>query len=149
MEELSQAAQADALRMCWQMILNLVASPVSKDAHRLEDRGTVDLGARYGWQGELLVYCDLEAAAKRAIKDGDRSSKLSPGVFHEMRGMYLQATAFFAMAQRTRKRMYRTRADKLANLIKGWDPNVRHCHNGANGGAGSSEQEARPGRSEL
>eukprot|EP00980_Cylindrotheca_fusiformis_P027456 scaffold20461_cov117-Cylindrotheca_fusiformis.AAC.19 len=142
MEELSQPEKATNLKMFWQMVLNLVTTPVSKDAHKLEgevfsaqgftSKGAVYLGAMYGWQGELLVFFDLESAANRAIKDGDKFATLSPGVFHNMRGTFLQATALFAIARRTRKRKYRTHTNKLAYRIKGWttkgNPNVRHYH---------------------
>eukprot|EP00980_Cylindrotheca_fusiformis_P027454 scaffold20461_cov117-Cylindrotheca_fusiformis.AAC.17 len=142
MEEVSQPEQATNLKMFWQMLLNLVTTPVSNDVHKLEGdifsaqgftgTGAVYLGAMYGWQGELLVFFDLEAAAKRAIKDGDKFAKLSPGVFLNMGETYHRATALFAMARRTRKRKYRTHANKLANRVKGWvrsgNPNVKHCH---------------------
>eukprot|EP00980_Cylindrotheca_fusiformis_P025743 scaffold14558_cov137-Cylindrotheca_fusiformis.AAC.8 len=142
MEELSQTEQATGLKMFWQMVLNLVTTPVSKDAHKLEGdifstkgfkgTGAVYWGAIHGWQGELLVFYDLEAAAKRAIKDGDKFTKLSPGTFNNMHETFHRAVALFAMARRTRKREYRTHANKLANRIKGWmrsgNPNVRHYH---------------------
>eukprot|EP00980_Cylindrotheca_fusiformis_P027446 scaffold20461_cov117-Cylindrotheca_fusiformis.AAC.9 len=116
MEELSQPEQATNLKMFWQM------GSTSK--------GAVYLGAMYGWQGELLVFFDLESAANRALKDGDKFATLSPDVFHNMRGTFLQATALFAIARRTRKRKYRTHANKLAYRIKGWttrgNPNVRN-----------------------
>eukprot|EP00980_Cylindrotheca_fusiformis_P025736 scaffold14558_cov137-Cylindrotheca_fusiformis.AAC.1 len=142
MEELSQAAQADALKMCWQMILNLVTTPVSKDAHKLEGaifsaenftgKGKVTLSSLYLWQGELLVFYDLEAAANRAVKDGDKYATLSPGVFHNMQETFHRSIALFAMARRTRKRKYRAHANKLANRINSWvrsgNPNVGHYH---------------------
>eukprot|EP00980_Cylindrotheca_fusiformis_P027458 scaffold20461_cov117-Cylindrotheca_fusiformis.AAC.21 len=142
MEELSQAEQAAALRMCWQMILNLVTTPVSEDAHKLEGaifsaegftgEDTVNLSSIYFWQGELLVFYDLEAAANRAIKDGDKFAKLSCGSFNNMQETFHRAIALFAMARRTRKRKYRAHANKLANRINSWvrsgNPNVRHYH---------------------
>eukprot|EP00980_Cylindrotheca_fusiformis_P025741 scaffold14558_cov137-Cylindrotheca_fusiformis.AAC.6 len=142
MEEVSQLEQAVALKMFWQMVLNLVTTPVSKDVHKLEGdifsargfkgTGAVYLGTMYGWQGELLVFYDLEAAAKRAIKDGDKFAKLSPGTLNNMHETFHRAVALFAMARRTRKRKYRTHANKLANRIRCWmrsgNPNVRHYH---------------------
>eukprot|EP00980_Cylindrotheca_fusiformis_P025755 scaffold14559_cov137-Cylindrotheca_fusiformis.AAC.1 len=142
MEELSQAEQAATLRMCWQMILNLVTTPVSKDAHKLEGaifsaesftgKGAANLSAMHFWQGELLVFYDLEAAANRAIKDGDKFAKLSPGIFLNMQETFHRSIALFTMARRTRKRKYRTHANKLANRINSWvrsgNPNVGHYH---------------------
>eukprot|EP00980_Cylindrotheca_fusiformis_P003217 scaffold732_cov114-Cylindrotheca_fusiformis.AAC.5 len=142
MEELSQPEQAIGLKMFWQMILNLVKSPVSKDSHKLEGDifsaeaftciGAVDVASIHLWQGELLVFYDIEAAAKRAIKDGDKYAKLSPSIFHVMFETFHRAIALFAMARRTRKRKYRSTANKLAKRIEGWvrsgNPNVSHYH---------------------
>eukprot|EP00980_Cylindrotheca_fusiformis_P027450 scaffold20461_cov117-Cylindrotheca_fusiformis.AAC.13 len=142
MEELSQPEQATALKIFWQTLLNLVTTPVSKDAQKLEGAifsaegftgaHAVSVGIMHRWQGELLVYYDFEAAAKTALHDGDKFSKLSPGSFQNMRGTFNRAIALFAMAQRTRKRVYRNLANKLASQIKGWvrggNPNVRHYH---------------------
>eukprot|EP00980_Cylindrotheca_fusiformis_P025745 scaffold14558_cov137-Cylindrotheca_fusiformis.AAC.10 len=143
MEELSQLEQAATLRIFWQMILNLATTPASKDAHKLEGAvfsaakgfkgsSSVYWGAIHGWQGELLVYYDLEAAAKRAIEVGDKFAKMTPGVLLIMHETFHRAIALFAMARRTRKRKYKTHANKLARRIEGWvrsgNPNVRHYH---------------------
>eukprot|EP00980_Cylindrotheca_fusiformis_P026340 scaffold15908_cov132-Cylindrotheca_fusiformis.AAC.3 len=142
MEELSQAEQIIPLRMFWQTVLNLVTTPVSKNVDKLEgdifssegftSKAAVNVGTIHFWQGELLVYYDLEAAAKRAIKDGEKFANLCPGSFISLQEVFHRAIAVFAMAQRTKKRKYRTYANKLANRIDGWvrsgNPNVRHYH---------------------
>eukprot|EP00980_Cylindrotheca_fusiformis_P026083 scaffold15311_cov136-Cylindrotheca_fusiformis.AAC.5 len=142
MEELSQPEQASSLKMCLQMIFNLVTSPLSKDSHKLEGdifsaeaftcTGAVDMAAIQLCQGELLVFYDIEAAAKRAIKDGDKFAKLSPGSFHILFETFHRAIALFATARRTRKRKYRSTANKLTKRIEGWvrsgNPNVSHYH---------------------
>eukprot|EP00980_Cylindrotheca_fusiformis_P012099 scaffold2923_cov121-Cylindrotheca_fusiformis.AAC.9 len=142
MEEVSQPEQAICLTMFWQMMLNLATVPATEDLHRLEGdifsaesfTGTeaVHRGMVHMLQGELLVFYDIEAAAKRAIKDGDKFAKLAAGFFQNMLETYHRAIALFVMARRTRKRKYRFHADKLANRIAGWvrsgNPNVRHYH---------------------
>eukprot|EP00980_Cylindrotheca_fusiformis_P025746 scaffold14558_cov137-Cylindrotheca_fusiformis.AAC.11 len=141
MDELAQPEQAIILKMLWQMMLNLATTPTSKDLHKLEGEifsaesfsgDAVHMGALHGWQGELLVYYDLEAAAKRAIDYGDKFPKVARGMFLEMFETFHRAIALFAMARRTSKRKYRTHANKLARRIEGWvrdgNPNVRHYH---------------------
>eukprot|EP00980_Cylindrotheca_fusiformis_P020476 scaffold7526_cov129-Cylindrotheca_fusiformis.AAC.1 len=142
MEELSQPEQASSVRMSLQMIFNLVTSPVSKDSHKLEGdifsaeaftcTGAVDVAMIHLCQGELLVFYDIEAAAKRAINDGDKLEKLSLSIFHNMFETFHRAISLFAMARRTRKRKYRSTANKLATRISGWarsgNPNVSHYH---------------------
>eukprot|EP00980_Cylindrotheca_fusiformis_P012102 scaffold2923_cov121-Cylindrotheca_fusiformis.AAC.12 len=142
MEEVSQPEQAICLKMFWQMMLNLATFPATEDLHRLEGdifsaesfTGTekVHRGSMHMLQGELLVFYDIEAAAKRAIKDGDKFATLVPGVFLNMFETFHRGIALFAMARRTRKRKYKSHADKLANRIAGWvrsgNPNVRHYH---------------------
>eukprot|EP00980_Cylindrotheca_fusiformis_P026080 scaffold15311_cov136-Cylindrotheca_fusiformis.AAC.2 len=145
MEEVSQLEQAVALKMFWQMILNLVTTPVSKDAHKLEgeifsaetfSNGFIACSTHKGTipllQMELFVFYDLEAAALFSIKEGEQFEKLCPGLFHIMFHTFHQAIAVFAMARRTRKRKYRIHANKLARRIKDWaqsgNPNVGHYH---------------------
>eukprot|EP00980_Cylindrotheca_fusiformis_P026016 scaffold15205_cov128-Cylindrotheca_fusiformis.AAC.1 len=141
MEELSQPEQVLGLRMFWQMMFNLATTSESTVLHKLEGdifsaeaftANTNQEAARYVLQGELLVFYDVEAAAKRAIKDGDKFAKLSPGIFHNMFETFHRAIALFAMARRTGKRKYRIHANKLAKRIKGWvqsgNPNVGHYH---------------------
>eukprot|EP00980_Cylindrotheca_fusiformis_P026018 scaffold15205_cov128-Cylindrotheca_fusiformis.AAC.3 len=145
MEELSQPEQAIGLEMFWQMMLNLATTSESRVLHKLEgdifsaqafaEDFTVSAsqeGTIHVLQGELLVFYDLEAAAKRAIKDGDKFAKLSPGIFQNMFETFHRAIALFAMARRTEKRKYRIHANKLAKRIKGWvqsgNPNVGHYH---------------------
>eukprot|EP00980_Cylindrotheca_fusiformis_P013391 scaffold3410_cov141-Cylindrotheca_fusiformis.AAC.34 len=143
MEELSQLEQAISLKMFWQMMKNLVTFPLTEYSHKLEGdifsagdfTGTdsVHVATVHLLLGELLVfYDDIEAAAKRAIRDRDKFAKLAPGMFHNMYETFHRAIALFAMARRTRKRKYRTHANKLATRIAGWarsgNPNVSHCH---------------------
>eukprot|EP00980_Cylindrotheca_fusiformis_P013392 scaffold3410_cov141-Cylindrotheca_fusiformis.AAC.35 len=141
MEELSQPEQAICLKMFWQMLLNLMTTGL-EDSHKLEGdvfgakgfTGTeaVRVSSMHMLQGELLVFYDIEAAAKRAIKHGDKFTKLAPGVFLIMFETFHRAIALFAMARRTKKRNYRIKANKLAQRIEGWvrsgNPNVGHYH---------------------
>eukprot|EP00980_Cylindrotheca_fusiformis_P013966 scaffold3631_cov73-Cylindrotheca_fusiformis.AAC.1 len=117
MEELSQPEQAIGFE-------NVLADDTQL--------GAVDVGTIHLWQGELLVFYDIEAAAKRAIKDGDKYAKLNPSIFHVLFETFHRAIALFAMARRTRKRKYRSTANKLAKRIEGWvrsgNPNVSHYH---------------------
>eukprot|EP00980_Cylindrotheca_fusiformis_P027453 scaffold20461_cov117-Cylindrotheca_fusiformis.AAC.16 len=142
MEELSQPEQANNLKMYWQMILNLTTTPTSEDSHILEGRvfsaeafngdGAVDLGTIHLCQGELLVFYDMEAAAERAMKGGEKYAKLCPGMFHNMFETFHRAIALFAMARRTKQRRYKKHANKLAKQIEDWvrsgNPNVSHYH---------------------
>eukprot|EP00980_Cylindrotheca_fusiformis_P012095 scaffold2923_cov121-Cylindrotheca_fusiformis.AAC.5 len=142
MEEVSQPEQAICLKMFWQMMLNLATFPATEDLHRLEGdifsaesftgTETVHRAMVHMLQGELLVFYDIEAAAKRAIKDGDKFAEMAPGNFQNMLETFHRAIALFATARRTRKRKYRSQADKLASRIEGWvrsgNPNVRHYH---------------------
>eukprot|EP00980_Cylindrotheca_fusiformis_P026020 scaffold15205_cov128-Cylindrotheca_fusiformis.AAC.5 len=145
MEELSQHEQAICLEIFWQMMLNLASTSGSEDLHKLEGeifsaegfaKGFTTCSSHKGsillTQTELLVFYDLEAAAKYSISDGEKFEKLCPGLFHIMFHTFHQAIALFAMARRTRKLKYRTRAIKLAKRIKGWvrsgNPNVGHYH---------------------
>eukprot|EP00980_Cylindrotheca_fusiformis_P013389 scaffold3410_cov141-Cylindrotheca_fusiformis.AAC.32 len=142
MEELSQAEQAICLEMFWQMMLNLATFPATEDSHKLEGdiftaegftgKEAVHLASMHICQGELLVFYDIEAAANRAIKGGHKLGKLAPGIFHIMYETFHRAIALFAMARRTKKRKYRTNANKLARQIEGWlrsgNPNVGHYH---------------------
>eukprot|EP00980_Cylindrotheca_fusiformis_P008826 scaffold1886_cov97-Cylindrotheca_fusiformis.AAC.3 len=91
MEEVSQPEQTICLKMFWQMLLNLVASPALEDSPKLEGdifsaesfTGTeaVHTGSMHVCQGELLVFYDIEAAATTATNAGDRIAKLCPGAF--------------------------------------------------------------------
>eukprot|EP00980_Cylindrotheca_fusiformis_P015975 scaffold4690_cov116-Cylindrotheca_fusiformis.AAC.5 len=142
MEEVSQPEQANNLRIYWQMMLNLATTPTLGESHELEGRifsagafnddNAIDLAMIHLCQGELLVFYDIEAAAKRAIKDGDKFEKLCPAFFLIMIETFHRAIALFAMARRTKKRKYRTRATKLAKRIEFWvqngNPNVGHYH---------------------
>eukprot|EP00980_Cylindrotheca_fusiformis_P016426 scaffold4897_cov129-Cylindrotheca_fusiformis.AAC.3 len=141
-EELSQPEQAICLKMFWQMLLNLVTSPALEDSHKLEGdifsaesfTGTelVHIATVHLCQAELLVFYDIEAAATRAIEEGDKFERLSPGVFHIMFETFHRAMALFAMARRTKKRKYKSHAYNLAKRIEGWarsgNPNVGHYH---------------------
>eukprot|EP00980_Cylindrotheca_fusiformis_P016430 scaffold4897_cov129-Cylindrotheca_fusiformis.AAC.7 len=142
MDELSQTEQAISLEMFWQMMKNLATFPATEDSHKLEGdifsagdfTGTesVHVATMHMLLGELLVFYDIEAAAKRAIKHGDKFAKLAPGMFHNMYETFHRAIALFAMARRTRKRKYKAHAKKLATRIAGWarsgNPNVSHYH---------------------
>eukprot|EP00980_Cylindrotheca_fusiformis_P020475 scaffold7525_cov142-Cylindrotheca_fusiformis.AAC.1 len=142
MEEVSQPEQANNLRSYWQMMLNLASAPALADSHKLEGRifsawafdgdSALQLATIHLCQGELLVFYDIEAAATRAIKHGDKLEKLSLSIFHNMFETFHRAIALFAMARRTKKRKYRTNANKLARRIEGWlrsgNPNVGHYH---------------------
>eukprot|EP00980_Cylindrotheca_fusiformis_P012097 scaffold2923_cov121-Cylindrotheca_fusiformis.AAC.7 len=139
MEELSQPEQAICLKVCWQTISNLTTTPALEDP--LEGdifrvgtfAGTSAVESMiHLCEGELLVFYDIEAAARRAIKDGDKLEKMSPGNFVIMFETFHRAIALFAMARRTKKRKYRTHANKLTRRIEGWmqsgNPNVVHYH---------------------
>eukprot|EP00980_Cylindrotheca_fusiformis_P021217 scaffold8156_cov101-Cylindrotheca_fusiformis.AAC.3 len=81
--------------MFWQTMFNLASTSESGDLHKLEGdifsteafynagvkansshKGTIHL-----MQAELCVFYDLEAGAKRAIKDGFKFEKLCPWPF--------------------------------------------------------------------
>eukprot|EP00980_Cylindrotheca_fusiformis_P016427 scaffold4897_cov129-Cylindrotheca_fusiformis.AAC.4 len=141
MEELSQPEQAICLKMFWQMLLNLMTTGLDDSQKLVGDvftaegfTGTeaVHVSSMHMLQGELLVFYDIEAAAKRAIKHGDKFTKLAPGVFLIMFETFHRAIALFAMARRTEKLKYRINANKLAKRIEGWvrsgNPNVGHYH---------------------
>eukprot|EP00980_Cylindrotheca_fusiformis_P012096 scaffold2923_cov121-Cylindrotheca_fusiformis.AAC.6 len=116
-------------------------SPEQKQRGSMQTYGTTNNGVEEGIakkrclapahaRGVVDVLYDIEAAAKRAIKDGDKFAKLAAGFFQNMLETFHRAVALFAMARCTRKRKYRSQADKLASRIAGWvrsgNPNIRH-----------------------
>ncbi|CAJ1956541.1 unnamed protein product [Cylindrotheca closterium] len=138
-EELCQTEQASIIKMFLQMVQNLI----NRDGIVPELEGStfsakrdvmVTFGPNYGnvvfVEGELLLLSNIDLAAERALRDGDKYQKLLPGVFLGMIEMFHRGVALFAAARRHKKRKYRTNANKIRKTVKQWikdgNPNVEH-----------------------
>lgn len=141
MEEVSQPEQALVLKMFWQMMLNLTSTSSNNDGKlegdifsvdKFRGKGAVHLGSVHLAEGELLVFTNIEAAADRAIKVGDKFEKLAPGIFLGMIEVFHRAVALYALARQTKKRKYKAPANKLSKKIEKWmnggNPNVKYYH---------------------
>ena len=81
-------------------------------------------------KGELLLFMDPEAAAKRALKVGNNFAKHNMGTCLIMIETFHRGVSLYTMARRTNQRKYKTSANKIRKLIDSWwnagNPNVKH-----------------------
>jgi len=161
-EDLSQGTQAVVVKAFWQAMTNLFTSASDgsepKNVSLLEGKifsaknfkGTDEVASAFVHlvQGELLLFFDIEKAADRAVKYGDKFVKDAPAMFIGVMETFHRAVALYAMARRTKKRKYRKRAVALRKRIEDWqdegNPNIKHYDIFLN-----AEQAALDNRNEL
>ena len=138
MEELAKFDQLVIVRVFWQMMFNMTLN--SAHAHKLEghifnhddydEAKSVQQGIVHFAEGELLVFLKPEAAADRAISDGDKFSELCQSMCLGMMETFHRGVALYIMARKTKKRKYKSHAAKIRKTIKKWwkagNPNVEH-----------------------
>jgi len=144
LEEAKLAQQLFALRVYWQMILNLQLTPC-ESSKKLEGeryrpssetmRTPINAGIENFAIGEVLLFFgDHEARTNRLF--GEEKGKT---YFEVVRGHIIghidtfhRGIAWFAMARQKGKRKYRAKACKIKKLVAKWakkgDPNVKHYH---------------------
>jgi len=89
------------------------------------------LGVFYSCQCFLYLYFgEFEKGAKLAIKRGNAYSKGVPGHCWIMIETFVRGMCLYAMARKTKKRVYRKQARTVHRTIKAWirkgNPNVKH-----------------------
>ncbi|CAJ1956545.1 unnamed protein product [Cylindrotheca closterium] len=136
--ELQQAEQTTSVKMYFQMMASLTKNTDvvpelegSIFSRKRDSVSTAPLQATLHFlEGELLILSNMDLAAQRALRDGDKYQKLGPGVFLGMIEMFHRGIALFAAARRHKKRKYRTNANKIRKTVKQWikdgNPNVEH-----------------------
>eukprot|EP00980_Cylindrotheca_fusiformis_P010936 scaffold2499_cov125-Cylindrotheca_fusiformis.AAC.27 len=140
-QEVRQQDQTLFLKIFWQVILNLMGK--STETKRLKGdifdgdefvRTTSLHDAVYNHASLdlLMFFGDYEEGAKLAIKVGDAYQKAFPGFLLGMIEQFHRGVCLYAMARRTGKRKYKTRAAAVLKTIKSWmdkgNPNVQHFH---------------------
>jgi len=140
-EEVAQSLQSVSTRLLWQMYINLSDSSISQNTtlegevlnptHINSQDKTVYPPNSYMARVFLhLVFSDYEAAGELAIEKGDYYSKAIPGVVTILGETFHRAIALFAAFRQTKKKKFRTAANKLQKKIVGWEkagnPNVKH-----------------------
>ena len=138
-DDLKQLDHATSTKMYRQMFLNLMGK--STDPIKLKgDAFDVDVyeptspllkGVIEYTMAELLVYFgEWEQAAELALSKGFIGA--SPGSVGFMFQTCRRGVAMYAMAHRTKKRLYKKHADKIRKTIEQWmkkgNPNVQHYH---------------------
>ena len=138
-EDLKQEESAQFFRMFWQMLLNLMGK--SNETRRL--KGHVfdcdefvctsplkEVTVNYHKMNLLVFFGDFEEAANLAIRTGENYKKTCKSIFECMIETFHRGVALYAMARKTRKRKYRSRANKIRKTMKVWmengNPNVNH-----------------------
>jgi len=138
-EDLKQEESAQFFRMFWQMLLNLMGK--SNETRRL--KGHVfdcdefvctsplkEVTVNYHKMNLLVFFGDFEEAANLAIRTGENYKKTCKSIFECMIETFHRGVALYAMARKTRKRKYRSRANKIRKTMKMWmengNPNVNH-----------------------
>ncbi|CAJ1964983.1 unnamed protein product [Cylindrotheca closterium] len=124
MEELSQGKQLISLKSFRDLFLNLVISGVDVD-------GPPEISNKAHFaRGEMLLFFDPEAAAKRALKVGNNFAKHNMGTCLIMIETFHRGVSLYSMARRTGQRKYRNPAGKIRKLVQSWwdagNPNVKH-----------------------
>lgn len=127
------------MRMFWQLIVNLqsdqnVKSMKLDGAIFRDNHGILDpyyVGNLHFAQNELFVFFGgFEELAKRDIEKGDLYSELMRSSFMIPIEAFHRGIALYAMAQRTKARKYRMRANRIQKMVSKWakaqNPNVQH-----------------------
>eukprot|EP00980_Cylindrotheca_fusiformis_P026989 scaffold18306_cov117-Cylindrotheca_fusiformis.AAC.2 len=91
-----------------------------------------ELGVDVLWNRVTVPFQAVSAVRVRVTKHGEKFAELELGMFLVIFETFHRAIALFVMARRTKKRKYRTSANKLAQRIEGWrrscNMNVGHYH---------------------
>ncbi|KAL3938432.1 MAG: hypothetical protein SGBAC_006650, partial [Bacillariaceae sp.] len=136
-EELQQVKHEKMLKMLYQMMLNLTSTSATSElegdvfsTRNFTDKNPILVAMAHFAEGELLTFSDIGAAADRAVKHGDKFSKLSPALPMVMIETFHRGVALYAMARRTKKRKYISKASEIRKTIEKWreagNPNVVH-----------------------
>eukprot|EP00526_Cylindrotheca_closterium_P001715 CAMPEP_0113611520 /NCGR_PEP_ID=MMETSP0017_2-20120614/5600_1 /TAXON_ID=2856 /ORGANISM="Cylindrotheca closterium" /LENGTH=1077 /DNA_ID=CAMNT_0000520473 /DNA_START=45 /DNA_END=3278 /DNA_ORIENTATION=- /assembly_acc=CAM_ASM_000147 len=138
-EEVKQSDTAIIGRMLWQSYLNYMGR--SMETVRLKgtafdcDTFASDVPLVGAWRQAidsdlLLFFGEFELAAELAIQRGEGYKKVVLSWFLVMMETFQRGVALYAMARRTKKRLYKSHARKILGTIQGWikkgNPNVHH-----------------------
>ncbi|CAJ1947917.1 unnamed protein product [Cylindrotheca closterium] len=138
LENVAQSGHVLVLRLFWQMMLDMQRT-LQPSTNQLEgeifsrskdnEQSPVHRGTVHLCEGELMIFCgDYESAATRAIKKAGKYEKALPGFFMIMIETFHRAVALYAMAQKTKRLKYRSRADAIRKTMMKWmkrgNPNV-------------------------
>ena len=146
--ELKQVNQALYGQIFWQVVLNLTgksAETIVLKGEAFDDceesilhapnqeEGTKHQAFINFMKSELFViFGDFEAAADLAVARGDELDKALSGSLYIMFDSFFRGVALYAMARRTKKRVYKRCANQMRKKIEKWvklgNPNVQHFH---------------------
>jgi hypothetical protein len=135
LENVAQSGHVRVLQLFWQMMLDLQGTlqPNANQLNSVARRATnrVQRGTVHFSEGELIIFSgDYESAAKRAIKKGGMYEKELPAFFMIMIETFHRGVALYAMAQKTKRRKYRARAEIIRKTMMKWmrrgNPNVTY-----------------------
>jgi predicted ATPase len=140
-EEVKMKDQAIVFRMFYQLILNLTGhsdNPLTLDGeifsmHRfVSETGSLTILMDLMQLELCVLFGDFESAAELALECGDQYERAAPGYFLMMPETFYRGIALYAMARKSRKRIYKKHAKEIRKTIQKWDecgnPNVKHYH---------------------
>jgi len=107
------------------------STKLKSEKHFLSQKDHTVLGVFHSFQCILFLYFgEYEKGANLAIERGDTYSKGVPGHVWIMIETFVRGMSLYAMARKTKKRIYRRHAKKVHKMIKSWvrkgNPNVKH-----------------------
>lgn len=142
LESVAQKGQILALRLFWQMLLDLRRGTLQPTSQQLEgemfslsadnEQSQVHRGTVHLCQGELMLFCgDYEGAAKRACKHAGKFEKDLPSFFMGMIECFHRGVALYTMTRKKKVGLqYRARAERIRQTMKAWmkagNPNVTY-----------------------
>lgn len=142
-EETKLAAHQLSVKAFHQMLLN-ISDPsceqpsihigkIYKDTKEDHKGNLVHLGDKLVEEGELCFWHeDYEISARRALKVGETHAKIAPSNFLNQIESFHRAVALYAAAIKTKKRKYRTAANKirkkLATFVEYGNTTIQYYH---------------------
>ncbi|KAL3934894.1 MAG: hypothetical protein SGBAC_009483 [Bacillariaceae sp.] len=136
MEEHNEFGTATILRKTCNAFVNITSGNATSAKGALFDveagvgQSATIRGMLHFFEGEVLFYSNIEDAAHRAIKHGDKFQKLCPAAPLGMLDMFHRGVALYALARKRKSRRYKSKASKIHRAIKKWivdlNPNVEH-----------------------
>ncbi|KAL3933730.1 MAG: hypothetical protein SGBAC_010266 [Bacillariaceae sp.] len=139
-EDYAQLGHASVVRVYYQFLLlisdasNPPLTVLEGDIYRHtrdDDKSSVHQATSHLAKGEMdLLSCTYEAVAGRSIAKGDFFEKAALSFFMIMIETFHRALCLYFVARKTKKRKYRSYANKLRRRIEKWgrsgNPNVSH-----------------------
>lgn len=139
MEELGQTVEATVVKMWFQMVQNMtnsdgIVEQLEGSTFSVKRDPMLATAPNFGivhfLEGELLFLSNIDLAAERAIRHGDKYQKLLPGIFSAMTEMFHRGVALYAAIRRHKKRKFRRGTSKIRKTVKQWikdgNPNIEH-----------------------